>query len=175
MANLCITSVIVKSDNKEILNKINDAFNSAASYHEALMKLGVSRESISDYKDSTINLSYIDVDGALHINLETEWYFEYESLNLLNSMFTEKPAVLFLSEEMGCEVYETNDFNKEFFKEKYYLDINEGAYYIESDSDLIDMVNECFNERFLNVSDVFEFVNGAPHTYVREIDYVDFD
>ena len=174
MANLCTTSIIVKSDNKEILNKINDAFNSAASYHEALMKLGVSKESISDYKDSIINLSYIDKDG-LHINLETKWYFEYESLKLLNSVFAEKLTVLFLSEEMGCEVYETNDFNKEFFKERYYLDIDEGAYYIESDSDLIDTINESFNEDFLNVSDVFEFINIMPHMYVREIDYVDFD
>lgn len=82
------------------------------------------------YCRGTITFYSLD-DDVLTISTETAWSEMSETRHFIESCFPDM-KIYYIEEECGCEIYNTNDSEGLFFKDRYYLDGYDDSEYFES-------------------------------------------
>ena len=172
MANMCSTSYAICSENKALLHAICDAINECASMKEPLIpksdtnwvgnifqKLGLGKcNERTFWSDAKIE------DGVLKFYENSAWNRGGAIIRLQNHFDNGEDeesqlSIYFVSEELGNGIYETNDEEGVYFKERYCLYGNNGDEYYNTFEELKADVQEMF-ETDTDFKDVAE-INAA--------------
>lgn len=195
MPNWCSTNYLVEGDEAQ-LNELYNTMNELATAEESLVENGFGKTWCGNlvaklggdwnevwcrgYWDCP-DLSTIPYkDGSKRKGLcfwvESAWRELSEWRHFLNEKF---PGLQFyyVSEELGCEVFETNDIDHHFFAEKYIVDLGDGSEYYKCDesSELVDRVKEALGRDDLHtVKDCIDAIkNDKDNDYsIRIVQYV---
>ena len=112
-----------------------------------------------------MNREYNKEKNTLTFTTETAWREMDEWRKFIESYY-KTIKILFVTEEPGCGIYQTNDLDGVFFKDKYILDYSEDVEYFEN----IDQAVE-FIENLIGIKIEDKSVNGiqkALDSYVEE-------
>lgn len=116
----------------------------------ALMGLGFNRKSLEDHQLRAFVREFSLEDGVLVITTEEAWCMT-ELPNLLLEVFPNLD-ILYIEEEPGCEIYETNDAEGEKYPERAkidcYLDGKDISEYFESVEEAIKFAQEVTGKNF---------------------------
>lgn len=109
--------------------------------------------------DSDEESLYFDKEkGFIQMRYETAWNPNVESWDTLLKDFFPKLKEVTQSEEPNEGIYVTNDYDKLFFDDEYYLDacVNDNYYneYFKSEDDLVKFVNKEFNKDYKSVKEI---------------------
>lgn len=155
MPNWCSTTYIIESENKELLQKICNAINECATMKTPLVQksavnwagnvfkmLGID----PDLADRTFWSSAEMKDGKLEFFEEGAWS-RGDSIIALDDHFTNEDgdselSIIFISEELGSGIYETNDEDGIYFDEKYIFVTDDDLNYYKTFGELKDAVQE---------------------------------
>lgn len=111
-------------------------------------------------RGSFYDKKYNEQEGTIYLSYETAWGPNIESWEQLLYDFFPNLSQVTLAEECGCGIYVNTDTEGKFFKDKYVLDCcyqGENHYeYFESDKELVDYINEQFDQNFTNARQIFE-------------------
>ena len=161
MANWCMTHFVVECNDKQKLQRICDAIVKCNEMKEPLIEGSCESWTGNIFKELGLkfesdrcfwNESYF-ADDALHVFEESAWSRGSSMSQLVEQMNDpEDPdndlVVYFLSEECGCEIYETNDTEGVHFPERYIFDTSEdGEEYYSTFEGLCDDVNSYLEEQ----------------------------
>lgn len=178
MANICITNYWVKGE-KETLQKIADAINDKNAVVEktipcwagnTLAKLGIPHDGAGRcwWYDARIE------NGVLCFFEEGAWV-RGDAIKILSNNLPDIDVV-FLSEELGCGIYETNDTMHEFVEDTTYLDDEEnGCIYASSVEDLLNIVSELYpdSKGCKDIDMLNDYFNeNAINSTAHEVEYV---
>lgn len=194
MANWCSTSYSVCSDNKEMLQTICDAINECAAMTEPLTpnsspnwtgnifkKLGIKggneRTSWSDARMEDGVLKFFESSawnrGCAIVQLQEH----FENLDDEETWI----SVYFVSEELGQEIYETNDESGEFYPERYCWYGDDGDEYFNTFEELKEHVQGFLevDTDFKDVDEINEALEQAEeehgYQHVYEIEFTDLE
>lgn len=159
MPNWCSTDYIIESDNKELLQRICNAINECAAMKKPLVK-----NSATDWAGNTFKMLGITThkadrcfwsaaeikDGNLHFHEEGAWC-RGASIVILEDHFENEEGeselgIYFISEELGSGIFETNDTEGEYFKEKYIITTDDDTIYCNSFCELREAVQELLDD-----------------------------
>lgn len=179
MANICITDYRILGE-QDVLKCIMDAINRETSFlgyananwaGNTLAQLGISPDEAGRawWNDAQI------IDGVLYFWEEGAWS-RGNAINLLQKHFPEL-EIIFKSEELGCEIYETNDVEKRFFTEEFLFvaeDMEECEF--ENSKEVLDYIHEQYSET-KGIEDIDEindvFRENDIEAWLYQIEYVD--
>lgn len=115
-----------------------------------LMGLGFDRKSLEDHRLRAFVQDFSLEDGVLVITTEEAWYMT-EFPNLLLEVFPNLD-ILYIEEEPGCEIYETNDAEGNTYPERakvdYSLDGKDETEYFHSVKEAIKFAREISGKDF---------------------------
>lgn len=113
---------------------------------------------------------YNKENNSLTFTTETAWREMNEWRKFIESYYT-TIKLLYVTEEPGCGVYQTNDLEGVFFKDKYVLDYTEDVEYFETIDQAVEFIEELIG---LKIED--KTVNGIQEKldeYVEKNDEED--
>lgn len=113
---------------------------------------------------------YNKENNSLTFTTETAWCEMNEWRKFIESYYT-TIKLLFVTEEPGCGIYQTNDKQGVFFKDKYILDYTEDVEYFETIDQAVEFIEELIG---LKIED--KTVNGIQEKldeYVEKNDEED--
>lgn len=194
MANWCSTSYVIESDNQELLQQICNVINECAEMKEPL----ISKSSVN-WAGNTFKKLGIDPDkadrtfwsdarmesGNLHFFEESAWG-RGDAIEVLHEHYVNEEgdcplSVYFISEELGCGIFQTNDEDGEYFADKYIFVSTDDTCYYESFEELEKDVQDYLevDTDFESVEDMQEALDEANKKddskigSVYEVEYVD--
>lgn len=97
----------------------------------------------------------VNDDGSVYfeITTETAWYV---MIDMWYKIFKKKGfktiKLFYIAEEFGCDIFETNDVDKKYYSDMYYVDYligsNAETEYLDNDKDLLHMLNKIFDTNY---------------------------
>lgn len=115
-----------------------------------LTGLGFDRKSLEDYQLRAFVQDFSLEDGQLVITTEEAWCMT-DFPNLLLEVFPNLD-ILYIEEEPGCQIYETNDAEGYTYPERakvdYHLDDQDGVEYFHSEKEAIEFAKEISGKDF---------------------------
>lgn len=182
MPNWCSTEYYVVGSKKELLD-LNKKMEKLENRKESLVKnsfgntwLGNLVESLGgDWekvycRGQWMCRVYNKENNSLTFTTETAWREMNEWRKFIESYYT-TIKLLYVTEEPGCGVYQTNDLEGVFFKDKYVLDYTEDVEYFETIDQAVEFIEELIG---LKIED--KTVNGIQEKldeYVEKNDEED--
>ena len=103
-------------------------------------------------------------DDVLTISTETSWKEMSETRHFIETCFPNL-KIYYLEEEEGCERFYTNDVNKLYFKERYYLEGFDDNRYFETITEVAEYVKQIVGRK---IEATFNVVVNALETYVND-------
>lgn len=173
MANTCCIDIIILGERKD-LDFLNDKFNpNDISETEFLKAIGV-KEDFDNYDlRGYIDCCEYDEDqGALKMYICHAWDPCYDFMNLIRSRLD--VTIYYYAEEFSCDVVETNDFEGEWFPQRYVIDSDllDECTYIDNNKELSEVLKKKFNidipEKDLNLKGKLDEVEEKLNTFAEE-------
>lgn len=182
MPNWCYTNYVVEGPEEQVC-RLNELLNSlAAMPAPGLVENGfgsnwlgniVAALGVDPFKTPGVfrcrgEFLYVEMgsDGLLRFDTFTAWVEADDTRHLIEEKF---PGVKlwYISEELGCEYWATNDIDGRYFSEKYYCNFNVDG----------DCVEDPYFQSFEELADyVFQQTKQKAETYEQIIGAVeDFD
>lgn len=177
MPNWCNTDYCILGSKKE-LSDLNKKMEKLENRKKSLVKNGFGNTWLGNLVKSLggdwekvycrgqwMNREYNKEKNTLNFTTETAWREMDEWRKFIESCYT-TIRILYVAEEPGCGIYQTNDLDGVFFKDKYILDYSEDVEYFEN----IDQAVE-FIENLIGIKIEDKSVNGiqkALDNYVEE-------
>ena len=153
MPNWCTTEYYVVGSNKE-LSDLNKKMERLENRKKSLVKnsfgntwLGNLMESLGgDWekvycRGQWMCRVYNKENNSLTFTTETAWKEMSEWREFIESYYT-TIKLLYVTEEPGCGIYQTNDLGGVFFKSKYVLDYTEDVEYFETIDQAVEFIEE---------------------------------
>ena len=153
MPNWCTTEYYVVGSKKEVLD-LNKKMEKLENRKESLVKnsfgntwLGNLVESLGgDWekvycRGQWMCRVYNKENNSLTFTTETAWREMNEWRKFIESYYT-TIKLLYVTEEPGCGIYQTNDLGGVFFKDKYVLDYTEDVEYFEIIDQAVEFIEE---------------------------------
>lgn len=153
MPNWCTTEYYVVGSKKEVLD-LNKKMEKLENRKESLVKnsfgntwLGNLVESLGgDWekvycRGQWMCRVYNKENNSLTFTTETAWREMNEWRKFIESYYT-TIKLLYVTEEPGCGIYQTNDLGGVFFKDKYVLDYTEDVEYFETIDQAVEFIEE---------------------------------
>ena len=182
MPNWCTTEYYVVGSKKE-LSDLNEKMEKLENRKESLVKndfgntwLGNLVKSLGgDWekvycRGQWMCRVYNKENNSLTFTTETAWKEMSEWREFIESCY-KTIKILFVTEEPGCGIYQTNDLGGVFFKDKYVLDYTEDVEYFETIDQAVEFIEELIG---LKIED--KTVNGIQEKldeYVEKNDEED--
>lgn len=153
MPNWCTTEYYVVGSKKE-LSDLNKKMERLENRKKSLVKndfgntwlgnlvklLGGDWEKVY-CRGEWMNRVYDEVNNSLTFTTETAWCEMNEWRKFIESCY-KTIKILFVTEEPGCGIYQTNDKEGVFFKDKYILDYTEDVEYFYTIDEAIKFIEE---------------------------------
>ena len=144
MSNTCFTTYKVVSEKKKDVTKLFKAIKRLDGRKTPLVKNGwydpklwlgclvkaLGGDPNKVYCRGTITFYEME-DDILTLNTETAWAEMAETRHFIESCFPGM-KIYYIEEESGCEIFNTNDSEGIYFKDRYYLDGFEESEYFET-------------------------------------------
>lgn len=181
MANICCNDLHFVGD-KEDIEKLHNEFMKLNSSNNSTWvgnMIEAAGKNLDDYEDIRAFVAYVSDIGndekgnfTLDVDIESKWIPAYDFFKFLNEEY-ENVLLLWYAEEPGCEIYETNDYNKEYFKSEYVVDSDSWCEYMDNLQTAKEAIKSSFEHE--NMMDRF---NENANTF-RELEdlcneYTDF-
>lgn len=182
MPNWCSTEYYVVGSKKE-LSDLNKKMEKLENRKESLVKNGFGNTWLGNLVESLggdwekvycrgqwMCRVYNKENNSLTFTTETAWCEMNEWRKFIESYYT-TIKILFVTEEPGCGIYQTNDKQGVFFKDKYVLDYTEDVEYFETIDQAVEFIEELIG---LKIED--KTVNGIQEKldeYVEKNDEED--
>lgn len=182
MPNWSTTEYYVVGSKKE-LSDLNEKMEKLENRKESLVKNGFGNTWLGNLVESLggnwekvycrgqwMCRVYNKENNTLTFSTETAWCEMNEWRKFIESCY-KTIKILFVTEEPGCGIYQTNDFGGVFFKDKYILDYTEDVEYFETIDQAVEFIEELIG---LRVED--KTVNGIQEKldeYVEKNDEED--
>lgn len=110
---------------------------------------------------------YDEENNILTFTTETAWREMYEWRKFIESQY-KTVKMLFVTEESGCGIYQTNDMEGIFFKAKYVLDYGEDVEYFETIDEAVSFIE---NLTGVEIDDkTVNGINEKLNSYVEDND-----
>lgn len=103
-------------------------------------------------------------DDVLTLNTETAWAEMSETRHFIESCFPGM-KIYYIEEESGCEIFNTNDSEGIYFKDRYYLDGFDDSEYFETLEQAVEYVKEIVGH---DIEATFTAIDNALSDYVEE-------
>lgn len=172
MPNWCSTDYYVVGSKKEVLD-LNKKMERLENRKKSLVKNGFGNlvKSLGgDWekvycRGEWMCREYNKEKNTLTFTTETAWREMDEWRKFIESYYT-TIKLLYVTEEPGMEIYQTNDLDGVFFKSKYVLDYTEDVEYFETIDQAVEFIEELIG---IKIED--KTVNGiqkAMDNYVEE-------
>lgn len=180
MANTCCNDLHFVG-NKEDIEKLHKEFLKLNKSNDCTWVGNMIKDAgknPDDYEDIRAFVAYVsevsnDEKGnfILDVDLDSKWIPAYDFFKFLNEEY-ENVLLLWYAEEPGCEIYETNDCNKEYFKSEYVVDSDEQCEYadnLQAAKELIKSAFKCENmmDRFDDNASTFEELDKLCDEYTE--------
>lgn len=178
MANMCCDNLHFVG-NKEDIKKLHDEFvklNKSSDSNWVGYMIEAAGKDPDDYEDIRAFLSYVsdvkkeDEDNfVLDVDLESKWVPAYDFFKFLNEEYKDV-LLLWYAEEPGCEIYETNDSDKEYFKSEYVVDSDEQCEYADNLQEAKEIIKSAFRcksmmDRFDDNANTFDKLSKLCDEY----------
>lgn len=167
MSNLCYSRITFEGNGEEIRElheciekkwAVNVVENRYGIYWLGNMvgNAGLDWENIScrGYIEEISDVEVND-DGSVYfeITTETAWYVMVDMwYEILKKIGFKTISLFYITEEFGCDIFETNDLEKKYYSDKYYVDYLIGSYaateYLDDDKDLLNLLNKILDTNF---------------------------
>lgn len=160
MANWCSTNYVIESDNKELLQKICDTINECAKMNVPLIQATVSnwvgniflRLGMDPNEADRTFWSCAEMkNGHLEFSEESAWT-RGEAIVALQEHFIDdnddyELEITYISEELGCGVFQTNDYEQVWFKDRYIFRDDDDTCYYDNFEEFEKDVRECLKPK----------------------------
>lgn len=182
MPNWCSTEYYVVGSKKE-LSDLNKKMERLENRKKSLVKNGFGNTWLGNLVESLggdwekvycrgqwMCRVYNKENNSLTFTTETAWKEMSEWRSFIESCY-KTIKILFVTEEPGCGIYQTNDLGGVFFKDKYILDYTEDVEYFETIDQAVEFIEELIG---LKIED--KTVNGIQEKldeYVEKNDEED--
>lgn len=103
-------------------------------------------------------------DDVLTINTETAWAEMDETRHFIESCFPDM-KIYYIEEESRCEIFNTNDSEGIYFKDRYYIDGFDGCEYFETLEEAAKYVKEIVGH---DVEATVKAIETALNKYMEE-------
>lgn len=103
-------------------------------------------------------------DDVLTLNTETAWAEMSETRHFIESCFPGM-KIYYIEEESGCEIFNTNDSEGIYFKDRYYLDGFDDSEYFETLEEAAKYVKDIVG---YDVEADFDVIDKALNAYMEE-------
>ena len=103
-------------------------------------------------------------DDVLTLNTETAWAEMAETRHFIESCFPGM-KIYYIEEESGCEIFNTNDLEGLFFKDRYYLDGFDDSECFETLEEVAKYVKEIVGHE---IEATFKAIEDALNAYMEE-------
>ena len=153
MPNWCSTEYYVVGSKRE-LSDLNKKMEKLENRKESLVKNGFGNTWLGNLVGSLggdwekvycrgqwMCRVYNKENNSLTFTTETAWKEMSEWRKFIESCY-KTIKILFVTEEPGCGVYQTNDLEGVFFKDKYVLDYTEDVEYFETIDQAVEFIEE---------------------------------
>lgn len=177
MSNTCFTTYKVVSENKKDVTKLFKTIKRLDGRKTPLVKNGwydpklwlgclvkaLGGDPNKVYCRGTITFYEME-DDILTLNTETAWAEMAETRHFIESCFPGM-KIYYIEEESGCEIFNTNDSEGIYFKDRYYLDGFEESEYFETLEEAAKYVKEIVGHE---VEATVKAIDKALSDYVEE-------
>ena len=177
MSNTCFTTYKVVSEKKKDVTKLFKAIKRLDGRKTPLVKNGwydpklwlgclvkaLGGDPNKVYCRGTITFYEME-DDILTLNTETAWAEMAETRHFIESCFPGM-KIYYIEEESGCEIFNTNDSEGIYFKDRYYLDGFEESEYFETLEEAAKYVKEIVGHE---VEATVKAIDKALSDYVEE-------
>lgn len=177
MSNTCFTTYKVVSENKKDVTKLFKTIKRLDGRKTPLVKNGwydpklwlgclvkaLGGDPNKVYCRGTITFYEME-DDVLTLNTETAWAEMSETRHFIESCFPGM-KVYYIEEESGCEIFNTNDSEGIYFKDRYYLDGFDDSEYFETLEEAAKYVKEIVGH---DVEATFKAIEDALNDYMEE-------
>lgn len=177
MSNTCFTTYKVVSENKKDVTKLFKTIKRLDGRKTPLVKNGwydpklwlgclvkaLGGDPNKVYCRGTITFYELE-DDVLTLNTETAWAEMAETRHFIESCFPGM-KIYYIEEESGCEIFNTNDSEGIYFKDRYYLDGFEESEYFETLEEAAKYVKEIVGH---DVEATFKAIKDALNDYMEE-------
>ena len=163
MANICSTTYKLIGSKKVISNfykKFEKALDN--SEHHSLSEVFKAIE--PEFKDDTLGndgwVTFLErtSDDEITIDVESKWSMD----TILNSdeeyPVLEDIDIFYEAEELGCEFYQSNDYNNLYFPNNYIVISDNEISYFEEEEDVIKYINDEFSVSVKNMESLYNFI-----------------
>lgn len=163
MANDCYSQIIIKANEPEIkeLKNTLDKLSKAAEpvvpngfgnlfLGCVLYALGV--EDWQSYHFRGEIISYEISNGNLHLEIVSAWSFPIDAINYIAEKYD--AVYYYIAEEFGCGIFETNDVEREYFKDiACWRSENGDTVWYENEQELFDDIESEIEVRPTNLDE----------------------
>ena len=177
MSNTCFTTYKVVSENKKDVTKLFKTIKRLDGRKTPLVKNGwydpklwlgclvkaLGGDPNKVYCRGTITFYEME-DDVLTLNTETAWAEMAETRHFIESCFPGM-KIYYIEEESGCEIFNTNDLEGLFFKDRYYLDGFDDSEYFETLEEAAKYVKEIVGHE---IEATFKAIEDALNAYMEE-------
>ena len=177
MSNTCFTTYKVVSEDKKDVTKLFKTIKRLDGRKTPLVKNGwydpklwlgclvkaLGGDPNKVYCRGTITFYEME-DDILTLNTETAWAEMAETRHFIESCFPGM-KIYYIEEESGCEIFNTNDSEGIYFKDRYYLDGFEESEYFETLEEAAKYVKEIVGHE---VEATVKAIDKALSDYVEE-------
>lgn len=177
MSNTCFTTYKVVSENKKDVTKLFKTIKRLDGRKTPLVKNGwydpklwlgclvkaLGGDPNKVYCRGTITFYEME-DDILTLNTETAWAEMAETRHFIESCFPGM-KIYYIEEESGCEIFNTNDSEGIYFKDRYYLDGFEESEYFETLEEAAKYVKEIVGHE---IEATFKAIEDALNDYMEE-------
>ena len=177
MSNTCFTTYKVVSENKKDVTKLFKTIKRLDGRKTPLVKNGwydpklwlgclvkaLGGDPQKVYCRGTITFYEME-DDILTLNTETAWAEMAETRHFIESCFPGM-KIYYIEEESGCEIFNTNDSEGIYFKDRYYLDGFDDSEYFETQEEAAVYVKQIVGHE---VEATVKAIDKALSDYVEE-------
>lgn len=177
MSNTCFTTYKVVSENKKDVTKLFKTIQRLEKRKTPLVKNGwydpklwlgclvkaLGGDPQKVYCRGTITFYEME-DDVLTLNTETAWAEMSETRHFIESCFPGM-KIYYIEEESGCEIFNTNDSEGIYFKDRYYLDGFDDSEYFETLEEAAKYVKDIVGH---DVEADFDVIDKALNAYMEE-------
>lgn len=192
MPNWCYNKMVVygsPAEVKDFYKKMCNAHNEAKrenvwDLYQVYKEFGYSEQQIlNDYHLDYVRGSIISINEPENdyfiVEYESAWSSMIEGFRYLLRNHYKTLKEFTLAEECGEELFINTDISHKFFKEKYYLDIEDcGNYYCESEEEVIKALKSFDRKaKVKSIEDCFEYVkkfNKTHNEYIMLSEYSNY-
>lgn len=177
MSNTCFTTYKMVSENKKDVTKLYKTIQRLEKRKTPLVKNGwydpklwlgclvkaLGGDPNKVYCRGTITFYEME-DDVLTLNTETAWAEMSETRHFIESCFPGM-KIYYIEEESGCEIFNTNDSEGIYFKDRYYLDGFDDSEYFETLEEAAKYVKDIVGH---DVEADFDVIDKALNAYMEE-------